>query len=124
MPRYRFDHRHLSVEDVEGTARFYENMFGARRVYEELVRGVQVIRLNLDGMWITVSGELDPLIGHHIGLEVDDFDAAVADLRAKGIEFVREPAYREKANVMFVRDSAGTILEIIQRLETPPYKNI
>ncbi|ALJ16325.1 VOC family protein [Sphingopyxis macrogoltabida] len=124
MPSYKLDHRHLSVEDVEGTAQFYETVFGARRIYAELVRGVPVIRLNLQGLWLTVSGELDPLIGHHIGFEVDDFDAAVADMREKGVEFITEPKDHGAAKVAFVRDNAGTIIEVIQRLEQPSYKTM
>lgn len=123
-PSYTLDHRHLSVDDVEGTARFYEDVFGARRIYEELVRGVPVVRLNLRGLWITISGILDPLIGHHIGLEVDDFDASIADMLAKGVEFVTEPKSNDKARVVFVKDNAGTIIEVIQRLEQPAYKNM
>ena len=121
-PSYWLDHRHLSVDDIEGTAQFYQNVFGARRIYSELVRGVPVIRLNLQGLWITISGTLDPLIGHHIGLEVDDFEASIADMRSKGVEFVTEPKYSNEAKVVFVRDNAGTIIEIIQRVEQPAYK--
>ena len=39
-----------------------------------------------------VPGCVDPHMGlEHFGLQVDDFDQAVADLKAKGVEFLMEP---------------------------------
>jgi hypothetical protein len=45
-------------------------------------------------------------------------------MRAKGVEFVTEPKDNDKARVVFVKDDAGTIIEVIQRLEQPAYKNM
>jgi catechol 2,3-dioxygenase-like lactoylglutathione lyase family enzyme len=52
--------------------------------------------------------------GDHIGLAVDDFEAAVTELRAKGVEFIVEPTDMGFAKFAFIQDAAGTTLEVIQ----------
>lgn len=115
--RYRLNHRHLIVDDVPKTATFYEAVLGAKKVQEIEFRGVPVVRLDLNGMPITISRQLVPGVGDHIGLEVDDFDAAVSELRAQGVEFVVQPTDIGVAKFAFIKDAAGTTLEVLQRVQ-------
>jgi hypothetical protein len=50
----------------------------------------------------------------HIGLAVDDFEAAVTELRAKGVQFIVEPTDVGSAKFTFIQGAAGTTLEILQ----------
>src|SRR5215472_913014 len=111
---YRFNHRHLIVTDVAKTVAFYENTLGARQVKEMEFRGKSIVRLELDGMPLTISQQIHNGVGDHIGLAVDDFDAAVTELRAKGVEFIVEPTDMGFAKFAFIRDAAGTTLEVLQ----------
>jgi methylmalonyl-CoA/ethylmalonyl-CoA epimerase len=54
----------------------------------------------------------------HIGLLVDDIEAAAAELKAKGAEVVHEVTTVEPAGVrnFWIRDNAGYLLEINQWL--------
>jgi hypothetical protein len=52
--------------------------------------------------------------GDHIGLAVDDFEAAVTELRASGVEFIVEPTDTGFAKFAFIQDAAGTTLEVLQ----------
>jgi len=113
--QYKLDHRHLIVDDVPKTVAFYENTLGAKRVEALELRGVPIVRLDLNGLKLTVSGPLIPGVRDHIGFEVDDFEAAVADLQAKGVEFVVQPTDLGFAKFAFIKDAAGTTLEVLHR---------
>jgi len=55
---YRFHHRHLIVADVTKTVAFYENTLGAKKVQETEFRGRPIVRLELDGMPLTISQQI------------------------------------------------------------------
>src|SRR6516162_9165125 len=102
MRDYKYDHVHLRSPDPDATARFFETMFDAkvtRSVYPPgtLYPGQQRITMRLGGQKVliapphphepNVSAPPFPHYGlEHIGLTVDDVDAAVEELRAKGAE--------------------------------------
>src|SRR5262252_8327693 len=107
MRGYQYDHVHLRSPDPDATARFFETMFGAevtRSVYPPgtLYPGQQRITMPLGGQKVliapphphepNVSALPFPHYGlAHIGLTVDDVDAAVEELRAKGAEIAIGP---------------------------------
>ena len=111
---YRFNHRHLVVDDVPKTVAFYEGTLGAKKVQEMEYRGIPIVRLELDGLPLTISQQIHAGVGDHIGLAVDDFEVAVTELRAKGVEFIVEPTDLGFAKFAFIKDAAGTTLEVIQ----------
>jgi catechol 2,3-dioxygenase-like lactoylglutathione lyase family enzyme len=54
----------------------------------------------------------------HICIEVDDVDEAVAELRAKGVEFFSEPIYHESGiRWVYCRDPDGITAGLMQVLE-------
>ena len=114
---YSFNHRHLVVDDVPKTAAFYEGTLGAKRIQEMEFRGIPIVRLELDGLPLTISQQIHAGVGDHIGLAVDDFEAAVTELRNKGVEFIVEPTDMGFAKFAFIKDAAGTTLEVIQYMK-------
>ena len=80
---YRFHHRHLIVDDVPKTVAFYEGTLGAKKVQEMEFRGIPIVRLELEGLPLTISQQIHAGVGDHIGLAVEDFEAAVTELRAQ-----------------------------------------
>ena len=114
---YSFNHRHLIVDDVPKTVTFYEETLGAKKVQEMEFRGIPIVRLEMDGLPLTISNQIHAGVGDHIGLAVDDFEAAVAGLRDKGVEFIVEPTDMGFAKFAFIKDAAGTTLEVIQFME-------
>ena len=111
---YRFHHRHLIVDEVPKTVAFYEGTLGATKVQEMEFRGIPIVRLELEGMPLTISQQIHAGVGDHIGLAVDDFEAAVTELRAQGVEFIVEPTDLGFAKFAFIKDAAGTTLEVLQ----------
>lgn len=61
----------------------------------------------------------DPGI-RHLAISVDDFDAAVQELRKRGIEFLTEPAAVQGNRLIFFSDADGNYLHLIKRAQPLP----
>jgi lactoylglutathione lyase len=127
---FSFHHIHLRSPDPEATADYYEKMFGAeitRSTYPATSQyaGKPKLAMNLGGQRILIApphparpngAPAAPYFGiEHIGLMVDDIDAAVSVLEARGAEFAQKPAATATGNRnAFVRAPQGVLVEIIQ----------
>ena len=126
MPRYTWDHIHLRTANPEGTAQWYERMLGAE-IIRTTQQGKPRIDLKLGGANIFIApvatGEgvnpppVTPYQGlDHFGLTVSGIDAVVADLKAKGVEFTREPTtVRPGVRICFIRAPEGVSIELLER---------
>ena len=101
MATFTYDHIHLRSPNPEATAQYYERMFGAE-VIRSMQQGKPRIDLKLGGAKIFIapvdagSGvnppPTTPYQGlDHFGLAVSGIDAIAAELKAKGVEFTKEP---------------------------------
>jgi 3-mercaptopropionate dioxygenase len=104
---FRLAHQHLVVPDVQQTAAFYEQVFGAAKVEEVQVNGVPLVTLRLDGGEVWVSGEIVPGLRTHAGFAAADFDAALDELKMRWVEFISEPLHVGKRRVVFIKDGNG-----------------
>jgi len=93
MPDYFFDHIHLFSQEPLKTAEFYEKM-GAKQVSKrDRGNGRISVNLNLSGTKIFVSSPADDnaKIGlDHFGIRTNNLEEAVAELKARGVEFTQE----------------------------------
>ncbi|MCS6891521.1 MAG: VOC family protein [Rhodovarius sp.] len=125
-PRYRMDHLHYRSPRPEEAAAWWKTMFGA----EEKARlttpaGTLRIILGLAGQDIFVEEVAEgagspPPAPHrgleHIGLAVDDIEAAAADITAKGGQLARPvTSPRPGVRICFVAGPDGTLVELIER---------
>jgi catechol 2,3-dioxygenase-like lactoylglutathione lyase family enzyme len=125
MAEFRSDHLHLRSTDPEGAARFYTEMLGAKRTGELMSGNALRVMLNLGGLNLfleevppgTPSTPKPPFLGiEHVGLAVTGFDAAVAELKAKGVVFVKEPSSpRPGVKIAFIQAPDGVQIEILER---------
>jgi lactoylglutathione lyase len=132
MRDYRYDHVHLRSTDPDAMGRFFETMFGAevtRDIYAPgtLYPGQMRVSMKLGGQTVLVApthphdptgaAPRFPYYGvEHIGLTVDDVDAAVEELRAKGAEIAIGPLTRSAGlRLAFVRGPEGVMVELVQR---------
>lgn len=102
---YRIDHLAQVAPDLEAQVGKLERLFGFHRTsgWDNPEQGVQGVRLAVPGTWgqdwvvLSPSGSGSPLHGwldehggrpgfHHVGAEVPDLDAAVAELQDRGIK--------------------------------------
>ena len=126
MPKFTYDHIHLRTPDPEATAQWYEKMLGAE-VIRSMQQGAPRIDLKLGGANIFLApvkaGDgvnpppATPYQGlDHFGLTVTGIDAVVAELKAKGVEFTKEPTtVRPGVRICFIRGPQGISIEILER---------
>jgi lactoylglutathione lyase len=126
MAKYTWDHIHLRTTNPEATAQWYESKLGAE-VIRTMQQGKPRIDLKLGGANIFIApvaaGDgvnpppTTPYQGlDHFGLTVTGIDAIAADLKAKGVEFTREPTtVRPGVRVCFIRAPEGVSIELLER---------
>jgi catechol 2,3-dioxygenase-like lactoylglutathione lyase family enzyme len=121
----RFDHIHLFSPDPAAAAKFYVDVLGATetgRFGEPVVNRVTLHLAGLDIFIGTAEAEHGPApVGKHQGLEhfafiVDDLDAAVAALAAKGAVFC-DPILTPRPGVAytFIEGPDHVRIEVLQR---------
>jgi lactoylglutathione lyase len=126
MAKFTYDHIHLRTANPEATAQWYERMLGAE-VIRTMQQGKPRIDLKLGGANIFIApvapGDgvnpppTTPYQGlDHFGLTVSGIDAVVAELKAKGVEFTRDPTtVRPGVRVAFLRAPEGVSIELLDR---------
>jgi len=115
----RIVHIALKVEDLEKSGRFYETVFGFQRVDEGQVRDhtsrhlsdgtidLALIKYEQGSPEALLSGK-GPCI-HHFGIEVEDLEASIKELKAAGCEILSSPG---ELPVKF-RDVSGVVAELV-----------
>ncbi|MBA7645065.1 hypothetical protein ES703_52817 [subsurface metagenome] len=127
MPNYLFDHIHLMSPDPIKTAEFYEKMFGAKQVItRELPDGRTSVELNLNGSRILLtqqpvqveSASMPSVTGsglEHFGIRTDNLEAAVAELKAKGVQFRDEiRVIRPGVKISFLWAPENVLVELLE----------
>jgi catechol 2,3-dioxygenase-like lactoylglutathione lyase family enzyme len=122
MPAVTWDHVHLRSPDPEATAAWLEDILGG-----EIVRSPGRIDVRLGGANVFIapvttgdgvsSPPVTPYQGlDHFGLTVKDIDAVAAEIRAKGVEFTKEPTtIRPGVRICFIRGPQGISIELLER---------
>ena len=92
-----FHHVHLRCEDLDGAVSYYENIFDGKVLETADVGGLKVVRMEIGGERIFFSSKLgdmevedtsgNPRWGlYQLAFTVEDLDATVEELQAKGAE--------------------------------------
>jgi lactoylglutathione lyase len=121
MPTVTWDHIHLRSPDPEATAAWLADILGG-----EIDRGpTLIVRLGGANVFIAPVAAGDgvnappttPYQGlDHFGLAVKDIDAVAAEIRAKGVEFTKEPTtIRPGVRICFIRGPQGISIELLER---------
>jgi lactoylglutathione lyase len=126
MTKYTWEHIHLRSPDPAATAAWYEQMLGAEVIRTPQPDGSTRIDLALTGQKVfiaqadpakTGSSPNSPYMGlDHFGLTVTDIDAAVSELKSKGVAFTMEPkTIRPGVRIAFLTAPENVSIELIQR---------
>jgi len=126
----RADHVGLSVPDLEKSIAWYERMLGFHLVGRTNGKGMQIALLQRGGFHVELfapkDGRAMPDYRHdpsadlhvygmkHVGFEVKDVRAAIAELKSKGVEVALGPIENKTTVFAFIRDNSGIPLELIQ----------
>ncbi len=110
-------HVSVNVRDADEAIRFYTETLGLRRRDDRPDFGFGGAWLDLGGQQVhlieTGDGGVPDDRGQHFAVEVDDLDAAVAELREAGIE-IGDPTPVGTGRQAFLHDPSGNRIELHQ----------
>jgi catechol 2,3-dioxygenase-like lactoylglutathione lyase family enzyme len=126
MP-YRFHHVHIVCKDLEQMIRFFTDLIGAELIDRRKFGTADGASLNLQGTTVNlrVAREDEEIVGDasqsrygfdHIGLEVDDVDAAYKDLSQRGYSFFMPPKDIPNLRIAFFKGPEDITVELVQKL--------
>ncbi len=105
-------HVSVNVDDVPAAERFYVEVLGLTRRDDRPAFAFAGAWLDCGGQQLhLIEGTVPDAHGQHVALAVDDLDAAVAELRERGVE-VGGPRAVGAARQAFLRDPAGNLVEL------------
>jgi methylmalonyl-CoA/ethylmalonyl-CoA epimerase len=132
MMKKTIDHIGVAVRNIEDTIRFYENVLGAKLIdrYRSDAKGVEseIAIMEVDGarteLLAPTNNDTSPIARfikqkgkgvHHIAYRVDDLDAALEELKQKGIRILEDSLRINKHGRRLIylnpADTEGTIIE-------------
>ena len=126
MTTFTYDHIHLRSPDPEKTAAYYERMFEAQ-IIRSVQEGAPRIDMKIGGQDVFIAPvpeksnvnppPVTPYQGlDHFGLAVKGIDALAAEIKAKGVEFTKEPTtIRPGVRICFIRGPQGISVELLER---------
>jgi catechol 2,3-dioxygenase-like lactoylglutathione lyase family enzyme len=113
----RINHVSISALDLEESTRFYEELFAMERIptptFASPVQWLRVGDLQLH-LFLAKEAEEAAPARHHLGLTIDDFDAAYQAVRKYtsdtwGWQLVELPSRQLQ---LYFRDPAGNLIEL------------
>jgi methylmalonyl-CoA/ethylmalonyl-CoA epimerase len=128
----KIEHVALAVADLEAAVAHYRDVWGIEVEHRERVedQGVEEAMLPLGESYLQLLGATGPdtTVGkflerkgeglHHIAYEVDDLEATLAELKAKGVKLIDEAPRKGGRGhmVAFVhpKSNHGLLVELIQ----------
>jgi catechol 2,3-dioxygenase-like lactoylglutathione lyase family enzyme len=118
MRATRINHCSIPADDLDVSARFYEELFGAERIpTARFPEPVLWLRVGANQLHLFTSDEDEPQPRQHLAFDVDDFEAVYArakelgilDSRAFGSPLRTHPAGWAQ---LYLRDPAGNLVEV------------
>lgn len=126
--KFGFDHVHLVGSDLDASERFYRDMFGAETLnWRDKGGPAANLSMRLDGVnlfirsprpdeQVTGDGKEIRFTYDHFGVVVADLQAAIDELRSKGVPILQEPrTIRPGTHIAFVEGPDHTRIEVLQR---------
>lgn len=126
--KYRYHHIHIICRDLQTTEAFFTGDLGAKLVERRKFGNADGAILDLGGTHIylrtsrdgdSITGDSsNPRFGYdHLGLQVDDLDAAHKTLSAKGYVFFMPPQQLGNMRIAFLKGPDNISVELLQLLD-------
>jgi glyoxylase I family protein len=130
--RYLPHHTAISVRNLDDSLRFYEGL-GYKQVhrYDEADGSMSIVHLKLGSSFLEIfvytknadeasltyeyANNLEDIGVKHIALQTDDIEAALQDLKTKGLaaQDTKITFGRTKVSYFFIKDPDGVWVEIV-----------
>jgi len=124
MAKYKHEHTHITTPEPDKLIEFYKKAMGAKVTKEIVSAGRRLVDIDLGGITVRISGATGADKNwkglryglHHLGLEVDNMDKFIANLKANGVEVVTEPfPAGPGVKAAFIKCPDGVLYELIER---------
>jgi len=124
MASFRHDHTHITTPEPDKIIEFYTRVMGAKVTREIESAGRRLIDIDLGGVTVRISSATGADKNwkglryglHHLGIQVDNMDEFVANLKANGVEIVTEPFQPGPGvKAAFVKGPDGVLFELIEQ---------
>ena len=126
--QYRLHHVHILCKNLEHMISFFTEVLNAGLVARKKFGTADGASLDLQGTIINlrVAREDEDMVGDasqssygydHIGLNVDDVDAAYRDLTQRGYLFFMPPKDIPNLRIAFFRGPEDITIELVQKLD-------
>jgi len=128
----RIDHVAIVVKDLDATLRLYIDTLGFEQVYRETVadQGIEAVGLRAgdavvellrplseDSSVAKYRGDAETRL-HHTAYRVDDIEAKLAELKAKGVRLIdehpRDGAHGNRIAFLHPKSTGGVLIELCQ----------
>ena len=128
----RIDHVAIVVKDLDATLRLYIDTLGFEQVYRETVadQGIEAVGLRAgdavvellrplseDSPVAKYRGDAETRL-HHTAYRVDDIEAKLAELKAKGVRLIdehpRDGAHGNRIAFLHPKSTGGVLIELCQ----------
>lgn len=112
------NHVALHADDLEESARFYEQLFGMTRLPTATFQEPVVwLALGKQQLHLFQRDDAEPPRAHHLGIDVDDFEAVYRAAKERGLldtQTWHAPVRYHPAGwvQMYLRDPAGNLVEV------------
>jgi len=124
---YRLHHLHIICKDLEGMIDFFSEALGATLLARKKFGTADGASLDLQGTTVNlrVAREDEDIAGDasrttfgydHLGLQVEDVDAAYQDLKQRGFSFFMEPKDIPNLKIAFFKGPEDITIELLQEL--------
>ena len=124
---YRFHHLHIICKDLEKMITFFTETLEAKLVMRRKFGTADGATLDLQGTTVNlrVSREDEEIVGDasqssygydHIGLQVEDIEAAFTELQAQGFSFLVPPTEIPNLKMAFFKGPEDITIELVQPL--------
>jgi len=127
----RIDHVAIAVRDCDAATQRYADLLRAKHIRTEILQEkagpvkVSYVQLGENVISLIQSIAADGFLNkhieqhgeglHHLGIEVDDLDGFVAEIKAKGFRIPLSDEFSNRKEVVLSpRDSNGVILQILE----------
>jgi catechol 2,3-dioxygenase-like lactoylglutathione lyase family enzyme len=114
-------HVHIVCSDLAATESWLVDALGAELVERRESRGLPTSELRLAGTRVLLRAPGDSETGagrsyglDHLALHIDDVDAFVEELRARGVEIARGTHDSPMNRVAFIRGPGDLVIELVQ----------
>jgi len=87
-------HAHLFASYLDESIRFYQDMFGAKVLFDLKMAGARNVMISIGSSKINFYDQPPKDQGrgaiHHLGIETDDLEALVTHMKNQGFQFIKE----------------------------------